>query len=165
MPENRDFQVSKVYRSEREHSAWIEVEPWDKPNSEVKLRLMSLDECRNYVGRINRSRWFKSRYNGRGRPPGYKIKVEHQPGTSWARGSYGKGWINLPAWARQELVILHELAHAMLMSGRIAPHGCTFCRLYLDLIKRWMGQEAWAEMKICFKNGGVKVQSKADRWQ
>lgn len=58
-------------------------------------------------------------------------------GTRTARG--GPGRINLPKWARRPDTVLHETAHAILMSkfyvNEYAWHGPEFVRVWMNLLE------------------------------
>lgn len=66
------------------------------------------------------------------------------------------GGIKIPLWARNEGVVLHELAHVICQretnSLLIAGHGWQFCAIYLRLVLYMMGRETHdalkAEMKV-----------------
>lgn len=66
-----------------------------------------------------------------------------------------QGWgINLPRWARVEVVIVHELAH--ILTPEAEPwHGREFCRNYLALIKRWLSTEQAKALRASFKEHRV----------
>jgi putative metallohydrolase (TIGR04338 family) len=118
---------------------------------------MSYDETKNFVEKIMRSRWWKSRM-----PNVRHLKLKDGRGTRYARGGrYGfRGIVlNIPRWARHPLVILHEMAHTMTPPNHITPsHGPTFCANNLDLIKRWINKDAWLEMKALYKSHKVKFR-------
>ena len=38
-------------------------------------------------------------------------------------------------------------------------HGRQFCAIYLDLVKRWMGPDAWARLKTEFRKRNVKYRA------
>jgi len=51
--------------------------------------------------------------------------------------------INLPRWARQVPVVLHELTHSLLPDAAIV-HGPEFVRLYIELLVRY-----WTRHPLC----------------
>lgn len=114
----RDAQRQAVYDWERS------LRPWLRPDSEA-LRPLSLDECRELIQHVWRS------YFGRAAVP----QVKDGRGCSWARGSHKA--IVLPRWARHRLIVLHEVAHAILWQDpdtrRTAAHGPLFVRLVIEL--------------------------------
>ncbi len=93
------------------------------------------------------------------------LNLKDGHGTRRARGgAHGAEIrINLPHWARHPIVILHEIAHTITPMDRYiaASHGRQFCSNYLALIKRWMGRDAWLEMKEQFRMKRVKYIRKA----
>lgn len=166
----RDFQKQRVYDAEYTHSyrkiairEWVYSRNGSYTKTEGRFKdgtkLMTIHEVGEYVGKIMRSRWWKSRM-----PNVRFLDLVDGRGTRWATGSRRAAWIflNIPRWARQPLIILHELAHCMTGPDFLHPfHGREFCANHLDLIKRWLGREAWLEMKECYKDKRVKYIRKA----
>lgn len=70
----------------------------------------------------------------------------------------GPGGIKIPTWARNEAVVLHELAHTICLrqGGREAFHGWQFCAVYLKLVLYLMGREAHNTLKAAFKANRVR---------
>jgi len=69
-----------------------------------------------------------------------------------------QGGIKIPLWARNEGVVLHELAHTICMreGGNEAFHGWQFCSIYLRLVLYMMGREAHDALKAAFKANRVR---------
>jgi len=67
------------------------------------------------------------------------------PGHLARKATGSRSRINLPRWARQVPVALHELAHG-LTPGRthLAAHGPEFIRLYIELLVRY-----WTRHPLC----------------
>lgn len=134
----RDFQKSKVYRAEDS------IISYDGD--------MTFPEVHDFLRSIISSRWWRNRY------PGItEFVVINRGAKVTAYGSLyrGKAQVELPRWAWQHLVILHELTHALTRSK--APwHGREFCSIYLQLIKHFISWLVWREMKEAFKQEGVK---------
>ena len=157
MTRPRDSQRSRVFAAEIENHG---IEMQNPP-----AWLKEASQCQAWVDTITRSRWWRAR------SPIGQVKVFDGRGTSIARGGHfgncGKknGWgVNLPKWARSEMVILHELAHVLTHSQCIAPwHGRRFCRNYLALVGRWMNRDNARRLRACFKKHRVKWVSVARR--
>lgn len=73
------------------------------------------------------------------------------------------GWesgIAIPRWARNEAVVVHELAHTIALReygrGDVAFHGWEFCATYLKLTLYAMGREAHDVLKAAFKANRVR---------
>ncbi len=140
----RDSQRSKVYRAER--AAFLGT-PYSKS--------MELNDIEKWVQRIVDSPWTQKHLGKRN-----QIKVKDGRGTTWARGSRS-GWINLPRWARVNWIVLHELSHVYSSKGPV--HGWNFCRIFLMLVRHWMGQEAHDALKKSFKKHRVRFTEKKKR--
>jgi putative metallohydrolase (TIGR04338 family) len=137
----RDFQKSKVYNAE-EQILWG--------------RHLSWQETQDYIADITRTRFWKSL-------GGKEIKVKDGRGTTIARGNYLRKFVSLPKWARTELVILHELAHTI-TPPRYCSHGVTYIRNYLKLVRRFMGDHTWKELKARFKTNKVRTRTTKERF-
>jgi len=155
MSQLRDFQRSKVYSAETKHSKF----KWKSHGN----KLQKLSETKRYVADITTSKWWKSH--------GGFMQVQVYDGRGRTRACGTLSYVKLPKWSRTELVILHELAHALTGQqyerDRIkrAGHGCTFTKNYLDLIKRYLGHDDWLEMKELFREHKVRTRSSKDKWQ
>jgi putative metallohydrolase (TIGR04338 family) len=110
------------------------------------------------VDRITKTRWWRNREG----PP--FVHVRDGRGTRFAlaydgsmvlRGEFYPASINLPRWARDPIVVLHELTH-LLSPANEAAHGPTYCRNYLAVVKRFLGEEKHRQLKDSFKENGVK---------
>jgi putative metallohydrolase (TIGR04338 family) len=91
-----------------------------------------------------------------------KAMVRSLPSVKDGRGRRnacgGPGGISIPVWARNEAVVLHELAHTICLrqGGREAFHGWQFCAVYLRLVLYMMGREAHGVLKTAFKANRVR---------
>lgn len=125
----RDTQRKAVYRWER----------FARPD--IHGEAMSFDEVTALVTRTWRAE--RGRY---GQPKVPPPSIADGRGTSNARGGYGR--LNMPRWARNPWVIMHEVAHAlghsnMLSSrqNRCAWHGPRFVGILIGLACRHIGED------------------------
>ena len=139
----RDFQKSKVYAAESDMS-------------EKGARFESVQDIQQFVDKICGSRWFRNRF-------GRVIRIVVRDGRG-RRSACGKGWnnidgrygiIKLPRWSRYTKYILHEIAHVV-MPGNTPAHGREFAKILLQLVARWMGNEAAQELRAAYRQRGVK---------
>ena len=75
-----------------------------------------------------------------------------------AAGGNANG-ITIPLWARNEGVVLHELAHTICQREHgygVAGHSWQFCAIYLKLALYMMGREAHDELKKEMKINRVR---------
>lgn len=95
----------------------------------------SVAEMQQYVDTVVARRWFRSRWGSR--------SVEVRDGRGFRRATcYPRGdsaVVYMPRRSRCQLVLLHEIAHAVQPPGT-AWHGPEFCRIYLALVRHFMGQ-------------------------
>ena len=145
----RDTQRGKVYKAE----AHLPEALWGR-------KFKTLPECQTYYEHIVGSRWWK------GRAAVIPVMLRDGRGTSVARAFAvtGIAFINLPRWSRQELWMLHELAHVLYRHGYeyqntrdTRPHGAAFVRLFLDLVRRWMGPETAKALRESMLEHGVRI--------
>ena len=105
--------------------------------------------CQKYVDSILSHAWFRRRWG--------TCHIEVVAGKG-ARG--GNGIIRLAKWARNEAVILHEIAHN-LVPNRYAAHGPEFAGVMLFLVKQVMGKEHGDKLRASYKQYRVKSNRKA----
>jgi len=143
MKRKRDSQRSRVYRAER-------TVPPDKFFNDI-------EEVREYVDKIVSSRWWKNRY-----PWVKKVFVEHRTRGCNALGYAPSlfctaGRISLPRWAWNNITVLHELAHTVVIPRpTIASHGPEYCKTLLALVDRWGPSEGGKQLRAAFKQHRVK---------
>lgn len=141
MKRERDNQRSKLYKAE--HVLWDDSK-----------KFQTIGECEEYIKTVLRSRWFKNRYP-------HKEKLVLGDGRGMRRATAGS-WletntvdISLPRWSRMEAVILHELSHNVSPMFK-AAHGPEFASNFLSLVLRFMGRNAWVQLRESYKKHRVK---------
>lgn len=135
----RDFQRARVYATDKPFNGY---------------RLQSADAVCTFIGRILRSAWWRKRSAVR------KVEVREVSRARYYsadRETRYRGYVVLRGDAKthDEGVILHELAH-ILTPVNVSVHGAEFCRNYLNLVLKWMGPEAFCDLKSRFTEGGVQ---------
>lgn len=117
-----------------------------KENSED----LTLKECRKYVRDILSTGYVRVNFD-------YRTPIRVGDGRGWvmARATFddnNKPIIQLPRWARNKYVILHEIAHHLIM--RIDEddngHGPLFASVLLDLVRIDLGLLAYYKLKLAF---------------
>lgn len=138
----RDNQRSRVYKAER--CLWGDA----KPLREVK-------DIEAFMKKQLSRKAILKRYPDATRT----IQVADGRGTRKAL-AYGDYKISIPLWARNEAVVIHEIAHIIAHRTygqyRIAGHGWEFCSVFLDLVRFIMKREAHDALKKSFKEHRVK---------
>jgi len=131
-------QTTRVYDAE---SACGIKQSWEK---------FTMKQAQAYVDKVLKRKYIREKYGI------YSIRVldgrgRRKAGATWRDGRV----ILLPKWARNEFVILHEIAHHLDKSG--VSHGANFATIELDLVRNMMGKE-WAEkLQGGFALRGVKI--------
>jgi putative metallohydrolase (TIGR04338 family) len=119
--------------------------------------LMTWDETQTYVDRVMRSKWMRTHHTIAAQR--WRLdRIALSDGRRHAHGSRQR--IVLPRWARQPLVVLHEIAHAVQDSadtgGRCAWHGWAWAALYLRLVRRFLGTEWYRRLRLAFRSHRVR---------
>ncbi len=140
--EVRDSQRSKVYKAEKV------LLPLAAPLREVKDV-----EC--FIKKQMARKAITRRYPSATRAT--EVKDGRGRRHACAFGGYA---ISLPIWARNEAIVIHEMAH--IVTNRhygergLASHGWQFCAVFLDLVRFIMGNEAHDALKVSFKANKVR---------
>lgn len=110
-----------------------------------------ISNCQRYVDEVLRSRWWKIRY-----PHIEHVLVRSGRGQS-AIATPGPFTIALPRAMRTDRTMLHELCH-FATPWRHASHGPEFARIYLQLVRRFIGARSARSLRGAFQIFGVRVQ-------
>ena len=113
----RDSQRARLYRAEGA------VDPG--------RRLPKVERMQAWVDGLAATDWFVTRWGVRA--------FEVRPGFGHRRATADQnGVLQMPKWARSELVLLHEVAHC-LTPVTLASHGPEYAGILLALTRRGMG--------------------------
>lgn len=158
MSRPRDTQRQKVYDAERElfthRPMWTDIEDaqrWlDEKLSSAYLRrkygrFVKVDVTETPTTRTTTE---EKRVTPITIRPGY--------GHTRATGNPYSREIQLPKWAREPIILLHETAHVLAPRVDAAWHGWQFCEVYLDLVRHVMGKQTADELKAAFKRHRVR---------
>ena len=172
----RDTQRQRVYDSQR----FMEVKPNKmRPHRILHIdatgpepmhwtekhpgEAMTIEQCQALVDKVLASKYVQRKYS----PQFHSLPV--YPTHAGGRASAGGGWhyvrahddyewrgrhIRLGVWARQPIVVLHEIAHHL--AGLSHGHDWRFCQVMLDLVRHFMGREAHDALKASFKEHRVR---------
>ncbi len=140
----RDTQRSKLYRAE------AVLHKWKKP-------LPSVDDVVTYVIKVFGSKRVAAAFPtvALSSPP----RVKDGRGNRSAKG--GTYHISIPRWARNDVIVLHELAHTITRRAypiNCAGHGWQFCATYLKLLLYFIGREAHDALKAEMKATRVRFR-------
>ena len=173
MKKKRDAAGPKVYRAED----WIRK--YDREH--LSRPKPTLEDVEIYLHRVMETRFFRRLWvdeddgHRRGEITGGKVELTPGYGRVQSLGAFKEYQsvrchhcnspngdkivvitMNLPPWARRESIVLHELAHAVQTEEQI--HGRQFARIYLALVKEYMGKEAGQALGKGFQAEKVKWQ-------
>lgn len=114
MSRPRDSQRARLYRAEDEVGQG--------------RRLPTVEKLQAYVDDLAASDWFHSRWGRR--------TFDVRPGHGHRRATAApNGVLQLPRWARTDVVVLHEVAHC-LTPVQYAAHGPEYAGILLSLVRR-----------------------------
>ena len=139
-----DETTLRLYKSEMRlrdvHENFYDSELGESPT-------LTLVECQEFVDKIL----------GTGKN---KVWVRDGRGHDWARvsrDSKGRPVIELPKWARNEYVILHECSHwlSIRQTGVWGDHGQLFASYLLLLVRYVLGREDYDCLLAEYKRHGV----------
>ena len=136
----KDPQQRKLYSAEGMHSEWR------------RHRFVCFAELRDFVIKIQESLWYQERVGNQ------EIAISGgEEDQLSARG--GLFFISIPPIHRRKMVVLHEVAHAIYWtpSNRAQDHGPNFCKIYLELVAKFMGERSAEELARLFKRKGIRV--------
>jgi len=150
----RDNQKSRHYAAERflYDAGKTVIKTGSKNFPELTFNLTkqsSIHDCQSYLNIICDQFWFRQRFGER------KIYIESGRNVGTA---YGSRRITLGTWARNEAVILHELAHCLTPN---AKHGAEFSGVFLFLVKNAFGADIAKQLRESYKTHRVKYNNKA----
>lgn len=141
----RDNQKARVYKAERilqDHKS--------------SMKPMTIGECQKFVNRVLARKAIIKIYGKR------YIAVEKGKGGGRASGSaYSGRVITLGVWARQPVVILHEIAHHL--AGLDAEHGPHYASVMLKLVRSVLGKEAYETLLGSYAYNRVRVEGKGGK--
>lgn len=138
----RDFQRKKVYVSE-------------KVLISGSRKFKTVKEMQDYIDSCVLHRDLK----------GLDLEIQVRDGRGrrsacWkGLGGKGVGIISMPVFARNEAVLLHELAHGVNSTNKdiydYSIHGKEFCAIFLKLVRLFMRESAHNILVNSFKEHGV----------
>jgi putative metallohydrolase (TIGR04338 family) len=146
MPRPRDSYKQRVYEAEAQA---MPIGPAD--------RFKSLEDTEEFIRKVLGSRWRKKRFP-------YCAILTMANRKSYHATATGHN-INLPAyWAWTKQTALHETAHYLLRQSHNfhtrSAHGREYCKLMLELVRRFMGPEAGRALRAEFVKDRIPYRSR-----
>lgn len=149
----RDPQKHRVYAAER--AAFPTPKPGPEGTPAAGPDLPEVADVQRYLDKIQTDRWFRRLY-----PHMYMPFV-----AADGRGLHKHGGnaeavdqrINIRRDHRYRWVVLHEVAHCLTPAGS-QVHGPEYVKIYLALVRHFLGRAAWRELHRQCKLHRVKMQ-------
>jgi putative metallohydrolase (TIGR04338 family) len=130
----RDSQRARLYRAEGEVASG--------------RRLPTVERMQSWVDGLAATDWFLARWGER--------VFDVRPGFGHRRATAdANGVLQMPKWARTELVLLHEVAHCLTPST-CAAHGPEYAGVLLALARRGMGPATAQALEDAFDRQRVR---------
>ena len=144
----RDSQRARLYRAESEVDAG--------------RRLPTVERLQAYVDHLVGLDWFVARWGTHA--------IEVRPGYGHRRATADQdGVLQMPRWARTELVLLHEVAHCV-TPATAAAHGPEYAGALLSLVRRCMGpapaqalEDAFVRQRVAWRVTAVPAAAHGPR--
>ena len=150
----RDSQMQKLYDAEY---SLIPCSPKDN---------LSFDELVNKIDEVVNDTWFRKKF---GRLFCETIlKVENASSRQNMAYAFGTDLLSFPPHFCNVPIILHELTHIIVdrlhfvvnMNKSYTTHGRMFAFIYLELVKKFMGESSYTILKTGYKNFNVKYRNR-----
>jgi putative metallohydrolase (TIGR04338 family) len=120
--------------------------------SSLGRRFRTCGEIADWLTYIFTTRWFRNHHRLY-----HRFEIHDGRGDHMARGWSDDDFVchlSIIRALRCELFVLHELAHALTFGG----HGPEFCSTYLKLVRRFIGREAFENLRFTFRANDVKYR-------
>jgi putative metallohydrolase (TIGR04338 family) len=115
---------------------------------------LTLTQCQVFTNKILARKYVKDKY---GSIPKITVLDGRGRRSACATGFGSFRVIKLPKWARNEYVILHEVAHHL---TNLNGHRAEFASCLLDLVRHFLGKDSADALQGAFHLEGVKVLGK-----
>lgn len=143
MSSRRDNQRERVYRGERQSGL---------QTSKSQLDPMTIRQCQKFIDKVLSRKSIIKVYGKR------RVTVERGRGGGRAFYDYGDRMISLGVWARQPIVLLHEIAHHLAPNN--VQHGPEFVEIMLRITRQVLGKEAEEKLLASYALHGVRTCGK-----
>lgn len=151
----RDTQRARVYAAERRAF----VPPGTGHIRETPRDFEDVRHADEYIETIRTSKWLATHYPRAAMSP---VRIISGRGCNATESR-----IMLARWGLVKWVVLHELAHTVTDRHHryetLPGHGREFARIYLALVRRWMGVAEYEKLRAAFKMYKVKYSLKKQR--
>ncbi|KKL06307.1 hypothetical protein LCGC14_2597340 [marine sediment metagenome] len=168
MGSKRDTQRARVYRAEKD--AFYTYNGSGNKQLLFGKSFSSLKDMRIRVKNICSSKWWRDK--------SYTFWISLNRFEKQLYGATAYSYkILIGKRETDEWVLIHELAHVLQRSvrdeysdrlgipafiGDTRGHGRSFCRIYLAMVRRFIGVEAYNALRLSFKHNNVKYARSAE---
>lgn len=115
----------------------------------VGKKFKTLKKAQKFLDKVLGSAWFQRRFG--------KVSIRMEMTQGWTK-SYCRrteGLLRMLPEHLNERIILHELTHALVQAPH-AGHGRLFCAVYLDLVRHYLGENAYDQLLKGYRKHNVK---------
>lgn len=151
---SRDSQMNKLYNAE------YSLIPWHDENS------MTFEDAIEKMSEVVNNTWFRKKFGRLFSETELKIEKAN-PNQNMAY-AFGADFISIPYHMCNVPIILHELTHIIVdrlscvvnFNKSYATHGRMFAFIYLELVKKFIGESGYMILKTGYKNFNVKYRNR-----
>ena len=164
----RDTQRGRVYIAER---AAFESDKHGSGDNQLSIgkSYETLRGKRNRVKEIVSSKWWRDKSCAT------SVQVRHFDKQLGGGEAY-PSLILMGIRENREWVLIHELSHVLMVTARFSyfmkmripavpsegrSHGRAFCRIFLAMVRRFIGIDAYNALRLSFKHNNVKFSRSA----
>lgn len=149
--QERDSKGNRIWRDSQKQKLYDAEQILRTHFTDVNTQFESIEEIKQYVNKLLKSAWLKRRIGG----ALTTIEIIEIKGHT-AYGGRCSLRMQLPKWAWNKVVILHELTHIIQPFSTGTSHGRCFCKILLELIGHELGLEAKHYLKKKFIEYGIR---------
>jgi hypothetical protein len=123
------------------------AEEWLQPQTSGK-QFKSLAEVDSWLRTVFHDSWLRKRFR---ELHWYSFELHDGRGSCCATGDFGFDvcHLTLPRFARNQLIILHELSHSLAIAAdKHDGHRRNFCRIYLMLVGHFLDRAASEDLRL-----------------
>ena len=118
------------------------------------------------IAEVVNDTWFRKRFGRLFSET--ELKVEYASNKQNMAYAFGTDFLSLPPNFCNIPIILHELSHIIVdrlsfvvqFNKNYSTHGRMFAFIYLELVKKYMGEREYTILKTGFKNFNVKYRNR-----
>jgi len=147
-----DPQRQRVYDAER--AAFLPM-PGARDGHRFVVELPELADLQRFLDFVRTSRWFRRTFGNQY----YDMRAQDGRGQIHSAANAGHRTVSVKRAYRCRWIVLHEVAHVLTPAG-CQKHGPEYVKIYLQLVRHYLGRAAWRALYDQCKLHRVKMQTR-----